>query len=100
MPLLLEPTHHWSCPNCHAEDVTHEARPHSRFHPCRAFAGLSMPLVRGKAKVELREREDYVGTEKVRLHEGRPIMSIVTTRDDGQDCVVFAPTAYAGASNG
>jgi hypothetical protein len=48
-----------------------------------------------KAKVELREREDYVGREKVALdpERGRPVQSVVTTRDDGQDTAVFAPTA-------
>jgi len=26
----------------------------------------------------------------------RPVMNITTTRDEGQDCTVFAPTASAG----
>ncbi|MFN8631214.1 MAG: hypothetical protein U0838_13125 [Chloroflexota bacterium] len=50
------------------------------------------------AKVELHEREDYVGREQVfRDPElGRPVMSITTTRADGSmDAVVFAPTATA-----
>ena len=48
------------------------------------------------AKVERREREDYVGKELVRKDaEGRPVMSVVTTRDEGQDTMVFAPTAVA-----
>jgi hypothetical protein len=46
-------------------------------------------------KVELKEREDYVGAEKVQLDPelGRPVMSLVTTRDEGQDTMVFAPVA-------
>lgn len=50
-----------------------------------------------RCKVEAIERQDYVGNEQVRLdpERGRPVMSIVTTRDDGQDAVVFAPTASA-----
>ena len=52
-----------------------------------------------RAKVEAVEREDYVGREQVQLGvvAGRvtPIMSIVTTRDDGQDCAVYAPVAQA-----
>jgi hypothetical protein len=52
-----------------------------------------MVLEGTKAKVETHEREDYIGTDDVRLHEGRPVMSVVTTRDDGQDVAVFAPTA-------
>jgi hypothetical protein len=47
-----------------------------------------------KGKVEVHEREDYIGKGGVRLDEnGRPVMNIVTTRDEGQDCMVFAPTA-------
>ncbi len=27
--------------------------------------------------------------------EGRPVMAVVTTRDNGQDCAVLAPSASA-----
>jgi hypothetical protein len=48
------------------------------------------------AKVEARDREDYVGTDLVQRDEnGRQVMSVVTTRDNGQDAIVFAPTATA-----
>jgi hypothetical protein len=51
-----------------------------------------------KAKVEAKEREDYVGKEEVQTDgEGKPVMSIVTTRDEGQDCTVLAPTAQGSA---
>lgn len=94
---LLQPTQHWYCPNCKREDVTHEARPHSRFHVCPKLRGLTAPMVPAgtKAKVELTEREDYVGTDRVQLdpERKRPVMNITTTRDDGQDVAVFAPTA-------
>jgi hypothetical protein len=47
-----------------------------------------------KCKIEAVEREDYVGRDLVQRNgEGTPIMSIVTTRDDGQDCNVLAPCA-------
>jgi hypothetical protein len=47
--------------------------------------------------VEAQEREDYVGKELVQTDgEGRPIMSVITTRDEGQDCAVLAPTATMG----
>jgi hypothetical protein len=39
------------------------------------------------------EREDYIGTDRVLLHDGRPIMAVVTERNDGEDRTVFAPTA-------
>jgi hypothetical protein len=50
-----------------------------------------------KAKVEAVERQDYIGKEKGLMYDakGRPIMSIVTTRDDGQDAMVFPATATA-----
>jgi len=45
-------------------------------------------------KVEAVERGDYVGQESVQIDvNGRPMMAVVTTRDDGQDCTVYAPTA-------
>jgi len=56
------------------------------------------PLVREgiRCKVEAKEREDYVGAEQVQTDgTGRPIMSTVTTRDDGEDCVIYAPVAHA-----
>lgn len=94
---LLSTERRWYCPNCPLEEVTFEARPHSRFHTCPGLRGLTAPMlpVGTKAKVEARERDDYVGSEDVQLdpERGRPVMSVVTTRDEGQDVVVFAPTA-------
>ena len=47
-----------------------------------------------RCKVEAVEREDYVGKERVQTDaNGRPVMSVVTVRDDGQDVAVLAPTA-------
>lgn len=91
----------WYCPNCKLEDETTETRPHTRFHACPKLHGLTAPMLpQGvKAKVETREREDYVGTEKVLVNaNGRPIMSVVTTRDDGMDAIVFPPTATGDVS--
>lgn len=91
----------WYCPNCRLEDVTHEARPHTRFHSCPAIMGLTAPMLpKGtRAKVEVVEREDYVGKEKVMIApNGRPIMAVSTTRDDGEDRIVFAPAATMRSS--
>lgn len=90
----------WYCPNCGATGVTTEARPHTRFHSCPALFGFSAPMAPEgvRCKIEAHEREDYEGTDDVRRDgNGRPIMSITTTRDDGMDCVVYAPTAHARA---
>lgn len=100
---LINSTRRWYCPNCTQTSVTHEARPHTRFHTCPGLRGLTAPMLPEgmKAKVEIREREDYVGSEQVQLdpERQRPVMSIVTTRDNGQDVVVFAPTAAARGGN-
>lgn len=90
----------WSCPNCTLEQVTHETQPHTRFHACRGLRGLTAPMVPAgtRCKVEAMERQDYVGREIVQTDgEGRPMMSVVTTRDDGTDVAVLAPTAAVGS---
>lgn len=84
----------WECPNCDSAAVTVDAK--TPMHPCRRLAGLMTPLVPAgqKCKVEAVEREDYIGGELVQVDgNGRPVMAVVTTRDDGQDCRVLAPTA-------
>jgi hypothetical protein len=100
---LLTATRDWHCPNCGHTERTQggPAVPvgggAARFHRCAKLRGMLAPLLLAgvSAKVEVREREDYVGREAVTLdpERGRPVMSVVTTRDDGQDVVVFAPTA-------
>lgn len=94
--LLLKIEHRWECPKCSATHVSHEARPHTPFHPCRGLAGLMAPFVPAgtRCKVEANEREDYIGKDLVQVDgNGRPIMNVTITRDDGQDCAVYAPTA-------
>jgi hypothetical protein len=93
---IMTPKSFWECPNCDFKDVTFVAGPHTRYHNCRGMKGLSVPMVPfgTKAKIVAVEREDYVGKELVQKDgDDRPIMSIVTTRDEGQDCTVLAPTA-------
>lgn len=99
MPVLLLAVRRWECPNCATTDST-PATTQNRFHTCPGLRGLTAPLVPAgtKAKVTAHEREDYIGNEKVQLDaNGRPVMSVVTTRDNGQDVTVFAPTASARA---
>ena len=98
MAARLDGEQRWHCPACGLEDVTDTRGPHTRMHSCRAKFGLTLPMIPWgvKAKIDVREREDYVGKENVQLSaDGRPIMSVVITRDEGQDCVVFAPSASA-----
>lgn len=94
--ILPTPEQRWECPNCELKQVTKESAPHTRFHGCKGLKGLTAPMVPAgtDCKVEAVEREDYVGKEDVQLDgEGRPMMAVVTTRDDGQDCAVLAPCA-------
>jgi len=94
--MLVTPVREWVCPNCTFTDTTHEAQPHTRFHRCLGLKGLTAPMVPAgeKVKVTAVEREDYVGNEKVQTDaEGRPVMAVVTERENGNDVAVFAPTA-------
>jgi hypothetical protein len=94
--LLTLPPTHWVCPNCPAEEVT-AGNVANRFHVCRGLAGLNAPMIPAgsRCRVTANEREDYEGDQLVtRDGEGRPVMNVVTERDDGSnDVVVFAPTA-------
>lgn len=101
IPILQPQPTVWECERCPAEDVTREQRPHTRFHACPAVGGAEIPMrIRGQhSRVILREREDYIGTEQVRLIDGRPVMAAVTEHADGRlDAAVYAPTAQARAS--
>lgn len=88
--------HHWVCPNCPATAITRERRPHTHFHTCAGLKGITAPFVVDgvRCKVEAIERGDYLGRDiPQRDGDGRPIMAVITTRDDGQDCAVLAATA-------
>lgn len=101
MTILVTPHRLWVCPNCSVQSVTTEARPHTRFHTCPGLRGLTAPLVQAgtRVKVTAVEREDYVGGDYVQTDaDGRPVMAVVTERDDGNDVMVFAPTATATGS--
>ena len=96
---MIELVTDWYCPNCGLTEQT-VGKP-NRYHGCPKLR-MTAPLVaKGlSAKVEAKVREDYVGKENVRIINGKPVMSIVTTRDNGQDVIVFAPTATGGGSAG
>lgn len=97
--MIVTPYRAWSCPNCKQTDVTHEARPHVRYHACPGLHGLTAPMIPAgsSAKVTAIERQDYIGSEIVTLNaDKRPVMSVVTERADGSnDVAVFAATATA-----
>lgn len=95
VPLLAVPERRWECPACDLQQVTRRADVHTEFHHCAGLAGLWSPMVPAGTRAEHRlvERQDYIGADLVQLHQGRPVMSLTTVRDDGQDCTVYAPTA-------
>ena len=89
----------WVCAKgCGSSARTYDAKiPH---HRCKRMGGLMVPLiVEGtRADVRLVERGDYVRDEMVTTDaDGHPWMSVVTERNDGMDCTVFAPCAVAKA---
>jgi len=89
----------WECPAC-GKTAQVSSRYGMVVHRCPKMGGMTTPYVRKgvKAKHELRLREDYVGDETVQTDDqGRPVMSIITTRDDGQDVRAFAPAAVVKA---
>lgn len=82
----------WWCPQCDSAARTYDSR--LPMHPCHGLGGLMTPLIPVTSKGESRkvEREDYVGRQSVQLDtDNRPVMSVVTTRDDGEDCTIYAP---------
>lgn len=86
----------WTCPNCTTRAVTRRPRLYVPLHRCAGLVGVIAPLVElgVRCRVEAVSREDYVGRELVqRDANGRPVMAVVVTRDDGEDRVVLAPSA-------
>lgn len=96
---MIEIAVDWQCPSCGQEKQV--AGVYGKVvHRCPKLGGLVTPYVRKgvSAKHEARLREDYENGDLVQRDDaGRPVMSIVTTRDNGQDVRVFAPTATAKA---
>lgn len=94
---ILNVESRWECPNCDVKDVTYGPVP-NRMHNCAGLKGLTAPLVPAgtKCKVEAVERGDYTNGDLCQADaDGRVVMSVITTRDDGQDCTVLCPTATA-----
>lgn len=98
----LTPERHWVCPNCPQTSVTRRADVHTEFHHCAGLRGVYAPMtVDGiRCKVELVEREDYIGADSLVIHDdrGRAVMGVRTTRDDGEDFAVHCPTALVRLS--
>ena len=98
---ILAPHTDWYCPTCGFTGQLPPSAPQPAWHICPKLRFLSAPmLLKGTAgKHELREREDYVGDELVQrdpeLH--RPVMSLVTHRDEGTDASIYVPTATGSA---
>lgn len=100
--LTGDPAHEtrYGCLHCTTSALSRRADTPVLIHECAGLGGVSVPLVEVgvKHKIELVERQDYIRGELVQTDaRGRPIMAVVTTRDDGQDCTVLAPCATVDA---
>jgi len=96
--LLDVPVQNWVCPSCGLREQAKGQQ--NRFHQCGRQRGMTVPLVLEgtAAKHVLVERDDYEGSQVAQRDEnGKVIMSILTIRDEGQDCTVLAPTAVLEA---
>jgi hypothetical protein len=99
IPLIEPPITNWVCPACKLTDQTKQHGYHVRYHTCPKMRFLSAPMVRQgtAAKLVVHEREAYIGKELVQYdpEQHRPLVSLETVRDNGNDLIVYAPTATA-----
>lgn len=101
--VLLGTERRWACPNCDQTAVTDDPRVHTRFHRCAGAGGFPVPMVEAgvAAKVELVERDDYIGDGVQRRDaDGRPIMAARATTDQGEHLAVYPETAIARGDHG
>lgn len=87
----------WECPNC-TTTMAAGLVPGTPFHACKGLAGLSAPMIPVGLKVGIKrlDREDYVSGDDVQVDGlGRVFGGLHVERDDGQDCVIYAPCARA-----
>jgi hypothetical protein len=97
--VLLHAWQDWECPNCGLTERTRPIPPNAaRFHPCPRLHMLKAPLVLAGSdcKIEVVEREEYLGAEIQRSgDDGRPYAGVRTEYADGHnDLAVYAPLAY------
>jgi hypothetical protein len=101
VPILEPPVRDWYCPACKATDQTKQHGYHVRYHTCpkTRFLSIAMLPAGTAGKIIVHEREAYVGKELVQYdpEQGRPLVSAETIRDNGNDLIVYAPTARADA---
>lgn len=84
----------WGCPNCTLKALSYNHDTPGHF--CRGFRGLYLIMIPEGMRAEHKaiEREDYIRDDIVQYDsESRPVMAVLTKRDDGEDCTVYAPLA-------
>ena len=94
--ILNRPMVRWVCPNCPTVALRPFVVNHQEYHLCKGMKMLTVPLIEEgkKVKITANEREDYIKNEIVQTDgDGRPVMNVTIEREDGQDCVVYAPAA-------
>lgn len=86
----------WRCPGCSFVLTVDKPASVTPYHPCPMAGGLKVPMVAAgvRAKLTVVERGDWVGGDTVTLDDsGRAVQAVLTERDDGMDCTVYAPLA-------
>jgi hypothetical protein len=95
--IVIDAQRRWQCNTCGRLHVTQASTEgvQTPLHQCAALAGTWVPFVPAGsgAVIRVEERQDYIGKDTV-FHDtnGRPIMSVYTMREDGEDCHILAPT--------
>lgn len=95
--IAIDMDRQWQCNSCGRQHVTKASREGVQvpLHQCAGLAGTWVPFVPAKstAVLRLQEREDYIGKDTPFTDiNGRPIQSVYTVREDGEDCHILAPT--------
>lgn len=94
--IVIDMDRRWQCNSCGRLHVTKSSTEvQTPMHQCAAMAGTWVPFVPAgtDAVIRVEERQDYIGKDTVFFDtNGRPIMSVYTTREDGEDCHILAPT--------
>lgn len=98
--IAIDMDRRWQCNSCGRLHVTQASNEgvQTPMHQCAALAGTWVPFVPGNTDgvLRLEVRQDYVGKDTPFVDaNGRPIMSVYTMREDGEDCHILAPTINA-----
>jgi hypothetical protein len=93
--ILNSPPKNWYCPECGKTHVTKMSDPHTQMHQCASLRGAWVPFVEAgvQGRLQVNYREDYIKKDiAVTDGDGNIIQSVSVKRNDGEDCVILAPS--------